>query len=163
MQFLIKRIHNGRVTRPLVVVLAGIVMLGLSAGNARAAQAAGASSDWRNMTELPYVDFSGLSVKQKKQVLDILRTEGCTCGCDMKLAECRVKDPKCSTSRPLAASVITAVRSGKSVEEIHKIFAERATRPTPVLEPAVAIAVAGAPFKGPLDARLTLVEFSDYQ
>ena len=115
------------------------------------------------MTDLPYVDFSGLTAKQKKQVLDILRAEGCTCGCDMKLAECRVKDPQCSTSRPLAASVITAVRAGKSAEEIHKIFAERGSRPTPVLEPAVAINVAGAPFKGPLDARLTVVEFSDYQ
>jgi hypothetical protein len=163
MQFLIERIHNESVIKPLSLALAGIVMLGLSAGDTRAAQSAGASTDWRNMTELPYVDFSGLSVKQKKQVLDILRMEGCTCGCGMKLAECRVKDPKCSTSRPLAASVITAVRAGKSVDEIHKIFAERATRPTPVLEPAVAIAVAGAPFKGPLDARLTLVEFSDYQ
>jgi hypothetical protein len=115
------------------------------------------------MTELPYVDFTGLTAKQKKQVLDVLRAEACTCGCDMKLAECRVKDPKCSTSRPLAASVITAVRAGKTTGEIHKIFADRGSRPTPVLDAAVPISIAGAPFKGPLDARLTVVEFSDYQ
>jgi hypothetical protein len=163
MQFLWERIHNRKVTSSFALALAGLLMLGLAAGDARAAQAGKPPADWHTMTELPYVDFSGLSVKQKKQVLDILRAEGCTCGCDMKLAECRVKDPQCSTSRPLAASVITAVRTGKSAEEIHKIFAERATRPTPVLEPAVPIAVAGAPFKGPLDARLTVVEFSDYQ
>ena len=163
MQFLGKRIHNGRVNRLLAIALAGIVLLGLGAGDVRAAQAGKASPDWQTMTELPFVDFSGLSVKQKKQVLGILRAEGCTCGCDMKLAECRVKDPQCSTSRPLAASVITAVRAGKSAEEIHKIFAERGSHPTPVLDPAVPISIAGAPFKGPLDARLTLVEFSDYQ
>jgi hypothetical protein len=163
MQFLFERIHNGTVIKPLSLALAGIVFLGLAAADARAAQAAKPAADWRSMTDLPYVDFSGLSVKQKKQVLDILRAEGCTCGCDMKLAECRVKDPQCSTSRPLAASVITAVRAGKSAEEIHKIFAERGSHPTPVLDPAVPISIAGAPFKGPLDARLTLVEFSDYQ
>jgi hypothetical protein len=163
MQFLAERIHNGDVTKPFALALAGIVLLGLGAGDAPAAQAAKPVGDWRIMTDLPYVDFSGLTAKQKKQVLDILRAEGCTCGCDMKLAECRVKDPQCSTSRPLAASVITAVRDGKSAEEIHKIFVERGSRPTPVLEPAVAINIAGAPFKGPLDARLTVVEFSDYQ
>jgi hypothetical protein len=163
MQFLCKRIHNGRVIKPFALALAGLLVLGLAAGDARAAQPAKPPADWRTMTDLPFVDFSGLSVKQKKLVLDILRAEGCTCGCEMKLAECRVKDPQCSTSRPLAASVIKAVLAGKSAAEIHKVFAERATQPTPVLEPAVPIAVAGAPFKGPLDARLTVVEFSDYQ
>ncbi len=151
------------VTKPLSLALAAIVLLGLGAGDGRAAQAAKPPADWRTMTDLPYVDFAGLSAKQKKQVLDILRAEGCTCGCDMKLAECRVKDPQCSTSRPLAASVIKAVLAGKTAEAIHKAFTERASQPTPVLEPPVAISVAGAPFKGPLDARLTLVEFSDYQ
>ncbi|MBI2680679.1 MAG: hypothetical protein HYX25_06695 [Candidatus Solibacter usitatus] len=150
-------------TKPCAFALAASLVLGLAAGDARAAQAAKPPADWRTMTDLPFVDFSGVSAKQKKQVLDILRAEGCTCGCDMKLAECRVKDPQCSTSRPLAAAVIKAVLAGKSVAEIHKSFAERASQPMPVLEPAVKIAVAGAPFKGPLDARLTIVEFSDYQ
>ena len=47
---------------------------------------------------------------------------------------------------------------------IARLLARRRSAPelfqSPTYEP---IAVAGAPFKGPLDARLTVVEFSDYQ
>jgi hypothetical protein len=153
------------VIRPLALFLApafGILGLGLGLGMG-AAQSTASSEEWRSMTDLPYVDMSGLSAKQKKAVLDVLRVEGCTCGCSMKLAECRVKDPRCSTSRPLAARVVTDIRAGKSVDEIRKALQARASEPAAVLDPPVNIPIAGAPFKGPLEARLTLVEFSDYQ
>lgn len=155
--------HNGDVIRPLPQLLVATLFLSLWAGDARAAQRAAATPDWRGVTDLPYVDFTGLTAAQKKTALDILRTEGCTCGCAMKIAECRVKDPPCGTSRPLAAMVIASLRAGKSAVEIRKALIARASEAPPVLDPPVNIPVAGAPFKGPADARLTLVEFSDYQ
>jgi hypothetical protein len=141
-----------------LLLLPATLFLGLLAG-----QPAAPSRDWRTLTELPYVDFTGLTAAQKKTALDILRTEGCTCGCSMKLAECRVNDPPCGTSRPMAAMVIASLRAGKSATEIRKVLIARATEAPPVLDPPVSIPIAGAPFKGPADARLVLVEFSDYQ
>jgi cytochrome c biogenesis protein CcmG/thiol:disulfide interchange protein DsbE len=57
-------------------------------------------------TELPDVDFSGLSAEQKKVALKKLNSEGCTCGCRLTLAQCRINDTSCVRSRGLAAKVI---------------------------------------------------------
>jgi thiol-disulfide isomerase/thioredoxin len=57
-------------------------------------------------TELPDVDFSGLSPEQKKVALKRLNSEGCTCGCRLTLAQCRINDTSCVRSRGLAAKAI---------------------------------------------------------
>jgi hypothetical protein len=57
-------------------------------------------------TELPDVDFSGLSPEQKTVALKKLNSEGCTCGCRLTLAQCRINDTSCVRSRGLAAKVI---------------------------------------------------------
>ena len=61
-------------------------------------------------TELPDVDFSGLSPEQKKAALKKLNSEGCTCGCRLTLAQCRINDTSCVRSRGLAAKVIQDVK-----------------------------------------------------
>ena len=101
---------------------------------------------------------------QKKAVLKILREEDCTCQCGMKAAECITKDPNCSYSRTLAKIAIQGVKDGKSLIEISKLMdaSPKAHRPK-LLEAPVTIAVDGAPVRGPADARITLVEFSDFE
>ena len=42
-----------------------------------------------------------------------MQTEGCSCGCDMKIAECRIKDPACGVSKKLAGSVVKETDEGK--------------------------------------------------
>ena len=61
-------------------------------------------------TELPDVDFSGLSPEQKKAALKKLNSEGCTCGCRLTLAQCRINDTSCVRSRGLAAKVIQDIK-----------------------------------------------------
>jgi cytochrome c biogenesis protein CcmG, thiol:disulfide interchange protein DsbE len=67
-----------------------------------------------NATELPGVDLSHLTPEQKKVVLHRLNAEPCTCGCGITLAECRISDSACPTSRDLAAKVVDEVVHGKS-------------------------------------------------
>lgn len=120
-------------------------------------------SDWKKTEALPGVDFSGLSKPQRDAVLAVIRTEPCACGCDMKVAECRMKDPACGFSRRLAAFAIRTASAGKPEASIRRELDKYAKEPPPVLEPPVKLSIAGAPFKGSADAKVTIVEFSDFQ
>jgi thiol-disulfide isomerase/thioredoxin len=66
-------------------------------------------------TELPDVDFSGLSPEQKKAALKKLNSEGCTCGCRLTLAQCRINDTSCVRSKSLAAKVIQDITNAAPV------------------------------------------------
>jgi thiol-disulfide isomerase/thioredoxin len=65
-----------------------------------------------NATELPGVNFKGLTPAQKKLALRRLNSENCTCGCNLTLSECRVNDTECPYSGKLAAQVVKEVVSG---------------------------------------------------
>jgi cytochrome c biogenesis protein CcmG/thiol:disulfide interchange protein DsbE len=69
-------------------------------------------SNAKNATELPGVDLSQLSPDQKKAALRQLNEQGCTCGCGLTLAQCRINDTSCETSEKLAKQVVEKVRSG---------------------------------------------------
>lgn len=124
-----------------------------------------ASDDaWKTSQTVGAIDLSGLTPVQKKAVLKLLREEDCSCLCGMKTAECAIKDPNCSYSKALAKVAIKGVKDGKTLLEISKEMdaSPKAHRPK-LLEDAVTIPVAGAPVRGPADARITLVEFSDFE
>jgi len=126
-----------------------------------------AQPDWKTVVNLPAVDFSGLSPVKSRALLRLLRNHDCTCGCGMKVAECRVNDPGCSWSKGVAAAMGDALRAGKT--ENDAIDAAKASKwgqgpqPPKLLEDPVTIPTAGSPVRGPANAALTLVEFSDFQ
>jgi len=62
-------------------------------------------------TELPDVDFSGLSADQKKIALKRMNSDKCDCGCRLTLAQCRINDTSCEISRKLAANVVKQIAS----------------------------------------------------
>jgi protein-disulfide isomerase len=122
-----------------------------------------AQGGWQTATTLPSVDFSGLTKANRDVALAVLRADKCTCGCDMKIAECRVNDPSCGTSRRYAAFVVKEASEGKTVATIRADFKKFADAPPPVLDPPVKISVDGDPVRGPANAKVTIVEFSDFQ
>lgn len=120
-------------------------------------------ASWRTATELPALDQSGLSPALKRTLLELLRTQGCNCGCKLKIAECRVKDPKCAKSLSLAAGAVRKLLDGKTGEQVRVDLERRMSEAPPLLDEAVPIPINGAPVKGAPNARITLVEFSDFQ
>ena len=122
-----------------------------------------AQGDWQTVTELPSVDWQGLTGVKKALALKIMRTEMCTCGCETKIAQCRVEDHTCATSKKLANVVAKEIAAGKTEAVIRADLKKIATEPPPVLDDPVKISTAGDPVRGPANARVTIVEFSDFQ
>lgn len=118
---------------------------------------------WETATELPYVDWHGITAAHKQAVLKFIRAEKCTCGCTMKMAECRMKDPGCSYSRKEVNLAIKGFDEGKNADEVRAIIKKEADTPPPVLEDPIRISIAGDPYQGPENAKITIVEFSDFQ
>jgi len=63
-------------------------------------------------TELPGVELVGLTPQQRKTVLKRLNSEGCTCGCGLTVAQCRLTDTECPVSLKIAAQIVEEVKSG---------------------------------------------------
>jgi protein-disulfide isomerase len=117
--------------------------------------------------ELPGIDLSVLSAPQKEAALKMMHEMGCTCGCGMKIAQCRVEDPNCGYSKGIATIIVKGFSGGKSPEEVTKLVAASPLgkpRPEPkLLEDPVQIPTAGSPTRGPETAPVVLVEFSDFE
>ena len=57
-------------------------------------------------TMLPGVDTSKLTPEQRMAALHKLNAESCSCGCKYTLAQCRIYDPVCNTSKERAAVIV---------------------------------------------------------
>lgn len=62
-----------------------------------------------NVTELPGVDFKGLTPEQKKAALKRMNSEDCSCPCKMTIAQCRILDTDCPYSKQLAAKIVQEI------------------------------------------------------
>ena len=68
----------------------------------------------KNATELPGVDLASLNPEQKMAALHALNANGCTCGCTLTLAQCRIYDSACATSKARADKIVSDVSAKKS-------------------------------------------------
>jgi len=63
--------------------------------------------------DLPGMDLSTLTPKQRQRFLERVNKEFCTCGCpNDTIARCLVNDPKCPTVRGLAEKILSDVKAG---------------------------------------------------
>jgi thiol-disulfide isomerase/thioredoxin len=63
-------------------------------------------------TELPDVDFTGLSAGQRRAALKRMNSESCNCGCRLTIAQCRINDTSCPVSKGLAAKIVYEILGG---------------------------------------------------
>ncbi len=60
-------------------------------------------------TEIPGVDLTTMTPAQRTAAIKALNAEDCTCGCTLTLAECRINDPECAISLPLARTLVDKI------------------------------------------------------
>ena len=56
--------------------------------------------------EIPGVDLTKLTPQQRTATLVRLNEEACECGCGLTVAKCRIDDPACGVSLPLARRIV---------------------------------------------------------
>jgi thiol-disulfide isomerase/thioredoxin len=60
-------------------------------------------------TELPGVDLSKLTLRQRKIALHKFNADNCTCGCQYTLAQCRIWDSACAVSKAATKKIIADI------------------------------------------------------
>jgi thiol-disulfide isomerase/thioredoxin len=58
---------------------------------------------------IPGVDLSKFDPVKRTEALQKLNSQPCTCGCDLTVARCRVDDPSCGVSLPLARQIVQQI------------------------------------------------------
>jgi thiol-disulfide isomerase/thioredoxin len=64
-------------------------------------------------TSIPGVDLAKLPPARRAEALQRLNSEACTCGCDFTLAKCRIDDPTCGVSLPIARQIVQSMVDGQ--------------------------------------------------
>jgi thiol-disulfide isomerase/thioredoxin len=59
--------------------------------------------------DIPGVELAPLPPARRVAALQKLNAESCTCGCDLTVAKCRVDDPSCGVSLPLARQIVRQI------------------------------------------------------
>ena len=60
---------------------------------------------------IPGIDLASLPLAKRIEALQKLNSQPCTCGCDLTVARCRVDDPTCGVSLPLARQIVKQISS----------------------------------------------------
>jgi thiol-disulfide isomerase/thioredoxin len=60
-------------------------------------------------TMLPGVNTESLTPDQRATALHKFNAETCSCGCQLTLAQCRIYDPACKTSKDRAAAIVNGL------------------------------------------------------
>lgn len=117
-------------------------------------------------SELQGVSLAELSKEKQELALKILNTLKHPCSCGQTLARCYQTDSKtCPSIQRVAEFVADAVKQNKSADEIKKVLdsvGQEAPKQAAANKP-LPIPVDGAPIKGPANAKITIVIFSDFE
>jgi len=63
--------------------------------------------------DIPGIDLASLPAAKRTEALTRLNAQSCTCGCDLTVARCRVDDPTCGVSLPIARQIVQQVAEAR--------------------------------------------------
>jgi hypothetical protein len=122
--------------------------------------------DWITEKELGAEDaFAGLTAAQRFSALKVLNSKPCDCGCPHgTIAKCKKEDPGCPVAPSEIAIAAREAKAGKSYDQIYAAV-KKSDAPARPAEPTTArvMLASWTPVKGPKYAKVTILEFSDFQ
>lgn len=124
--------------------------------------------DWLTEKDFNSPDaLTGLTPQQRYAVLKIMNEKPCDCGCPHgSFAKCKKDDPACPRAPKVVEQAVAMAKQGKSYDEmaaaLKKPDAPAAQQP-PAAGPQKIEVAAWTPVKGPKYAKVTIVEYSDFQ
>jgi protein-disulfide isomerase len=153
-----------RLVLTLTAILIGLVF---AVPVARAAQTD--SKPVTDVADIKEIDFSGLTDAQKQMALRIMNANPCNCGCEKSVAACRRDMPNsCRRSLIFARTVVDAIREGKDEAAVTKALQAKTATFVEARMPedegqVYNIDVTNSPVRGPKNAPVRIIEFSDFQ
>lgn len=122
--------------------------------------------DWITEKEIgAEAQFAGLTAAQRYNALKVLNSKPCDCGCPHgTIAKCKKEDPACPVAPAEIALAASEAKAGKSYEDIYAAV-KKPSQPSRPAEPTTArVQLASwTPVRGPKYAKVTILEFSDFQ
>jgi thiol-disulfide isomerase/thioredoxin len=67
-------------------------------------------SDQAQATDVPGLKLETLTPAQRVVALKLLNETKCECGCGLTVAQCRINDPSCGSSLPMAEKIVAEAR-----------------------------------------------------
>jgi hypothetical protein len=112
-------------------------------------------------------DFAALTPAQRYIALKVLNERPCDCGCPHgSVAKCKKEDPGCPRAPSVIQQTIALAKQGKQADEIVAAIKKPDNAPAaqpPAGAPQKVELAAWTPVKGPKYAKVTVLEFSDFQ
>jgi hypothetical protein len=123
-------------------------------------------ADWILEKDIGATDlFAGLTPAQRFMALKVLNSKPCDCGCPHgSIAKCKKEDPGCPVAPKEIEIAAREAKAGKSYEEIYAAVKkpDAPAQAAPATTGKVLLA-SWTPIKGPKYAKVTVLEFSDFQ
>lgn len=126
-------------------------------------------ADWITEKDINATDqFAPLTPQQRYAALKVLNERPCDCGCPHgSTIKCKKEDPGCPRAPTVIAEVVAHAKLGETPDQIAAAVKKKEA-PSPAAQPPAGqpqkVELAQwTPVKGPKYAKVTIVEFSDFQ
>lgn len=140
----------------LLLAVLGTFLLGASC-NSKPEQGTGQPAQSR-IEKLEQVDTSALTDSERKVWIDLINTQLSPCGEPVSVAQCVSEKRACGSCVPSARYLVRLVSEGLEKSEVEELYSARYDA-----KKKVTIDTADAPVRGAPMAKVTIVEFSDFE
>ena len=125
-------------------------------------------ASWIKAEEIGAADaVAGLTPQQKYLVMKVMNEKPCDCGCPHgSVAKCKKDDPGCPRAPQILAGAVEAAKAGKTFDQMMDAVKKKDAPAAQQQAPAGPQKVATEkwnPIRGPKNAKVTIVMFSDFQ